>query len=92
MTHLGGGSVPAEVLCVGVEAHVVSLALGSGGAERQTVTVPLDFLHLQHTAHSGCPPSSQPAHTSKGTIRASFPTVCDENSLETGKCLCGSAE
>lgn len=79
MTHLGGGSVPAEVLCVGVEAHIVSLALGPGGAERQTVTVPLDFLHLQHTAHAGFRPSPKPAHYLKDTICAFFPIVCDEN-------------
>lgn len=55
LTYLGGSSVPAEVLRVGVEAQVVGLALGPRGAQRQTVTVPLDFFHLQHTTHRACP-------------------------------------
>lgn len=62
LTYLGGSSVPAEVLRVGVEAQVVGLALGPRGAQRQTVTVPLDFLHLQHTTHCGCPALSNKEH------------------------------
>lgn len=46
-SHLGGRSVPAEALRVGVKAEIVGLALGRGGAQRQTVAVPLHLLHLQ---------------------------------------------
>lgn len=47
VSHLGGRSVPAEVLCVRVVADVVRLALGTSGAEGQAVAVSPHLLHLQ---------------------------------------------
>lgn len=43
--------MPAQVLGIRVVADVVDLTLGSGGAEGQTVAVPLHLFHLKQRVH-----------------------------------------